>query len=97
RADADSAREEAAARTARAGEELAAALARVDALTAELTEARAELQRAQRASAADRARLVELDRALADRDAAQRRAGQLADQVSDLATALARISAQSPG
>ncbi|MEV6706970.1 hypothetical protein AB0M60_14500, partial [Micromonospora wenchangensis] len=73
------------------------ALARVDALAAELVQARAELQRAQRASAADRDRLAELDRALADRDAAQRRAAQLADQVSDLATALARISAQSSG
>ncbi|RBI95952.1 hypothetical protein DRA43_30765 [Micromonospora provocatoris] len=30
----------------------------------------------------------------ADRDAAQRRAGQLADQVSDLATALARLGAR---
>ncbi|MFY1622669.1 hypothetical protein ACN268_05625 [Micromonospora sp. WMMD735] len=55
------------------------------------------MARAHQASAADRARLAELDRALADRDAAQRRAAQLADQVSDLATALARISAQSPG
>ncbi|MEH1057624.1 hypothetical protein V6U89_20750, partial [Micromonospora sp. CPCC 206171] len=84
------AREEAAAVSARAREEVAGAAAQRDALAAELAEAR-------RGGDAARARLTEtevrLRAAEADRDSAQRRAAQLADQVSDLAAALARLGA----
>ncbi|MGW4154950.1 hypothetical protein ACWEDF_17525, partial [Micromonospora chersina] len=58
----------------------------------------ADLAAARQAAAAVEARLAELTVRLAaaetDRDAAQRRAGQLADQVSDLATALARLGSR---
>ncbi|NES37316.1 hypothetical protein G3554_14245, partial [Micromonospora sp. PPF5-17] len=54
-----------------------------------------ELAAARDTAGAAEARLAELTVRLAaaeaDRDAAQRRAGQLADQVSDLASALARL------
>ncbi|MCM1014916.1 hypothetical protein FJ969_002195, partial [Micromonospora sp. XM-20-01] len=59
-----------------------------DALAAELADVRraASAAEARAADLAARTAVIE-----ADRDAAQRRAGQLADQVSDLATALARL------
>ncbi|MGC1212066.1 MAG: hypothetical protein WA890_12465, partial [Micromonospora sp.] len=60
----------------------------------------ADLAAARDAAASAEARLAELTVRLgsaeADRDLAQRRAAQLADQVSDLASALARLGSAQP-
>ncbi|MEH0846351.1 hypothetical protein V6U81_28650, partial [Micromonospora sp. CPCC 205711] len=95
RAAAEPARQETAAVAARAREELAAAAVQRDAVGAELAAARQAGAHAQARLAGLEVRLHAVE---GDRDAAQRRAAQLADQVSDLAGALARLgSAGRPG
>ncbi|MCG5439497.1 hypothetical protein PSH25_003914, partial [Micromonospora sp. PSH25] len=74
--------------------EVAALAAQRDTLTAELTVAR---QAAATAEGHRTALTVRLDAAETDRDLAQRRVAQLGDQVSDLALALARLGAATPG
>ncbi|PWU44418.1 hypothetical protein DLJ46_26075, partial [Micromonospora globispora] len=74
-------------------EELAVRSRERDALAADLTAGR---QAAASAEAGLRELTVRLQAAEADRDLAQRRAAQLADQVSDLASALARLGSAQP-
>ncbi|WP_410817821.1 hypothetical protein [Micromonospora sp. 050-3] len=91
---ADDARQEAAELAARLRAEVAALAAQRDTLTADLTVAR---QAAATAEGHRSTLTVRLDAAETDRDLAQRRVAQLGDQVSDLALALARLGAATPG